>query len=307
MNPMRPLAVVGNVNVDLIMGPAEPWPLHGTEIMVDHHELRVGGAAGIVSLAWQALGVDHQIAANVGPDAFGSWLREGIGARANRWSVAASGTTISLGITHPNGERTFFTSRGHLADLDWPSVRDMLEAKRLSGGILLVCGCFLTDRLTAAYDDLFDWADANAIDLALDTGWPLQGWTPDIVNAAKGWIARSRHLLLNEIEIATLTGETDITAAGEALSGLLHSDAVEVVKRGPRGASARAADGRWTHLPAPEVKVVDTIGAGDVFNAGYLRRIADGRSLEEAVAGGIEAASAAVSTSPRVYGLGENA
>ena len=39
---MRPLAVIGNVNVDLILGPAAPWPKAGTEIIVDHDELRVG-------------------------------------------------------------------------------------------------------------------------------------------------------------------------------------------------------------------------------------------------------------------------
>lgn len=38
---MKPLAVIGNVNVDLILGPTAPWPKPGTEIIVDHDELRV--------------------------------------------------------------------------------------------------------------------------------------------------------------------------------------------------------------------------------------------------------------------------
>ena len=54
---MKPLAVIGNVNVDLIMGPAAPWPQPGTEIIVDHDELRVGGSAGNAALAWMALGM----------------------------------------------------------------------------------------------------------------------------------------------------------------------------------------------------------------------------------------------------------
>ena len=76
---MRPLAVIGNVNVDLILGPAEPWPKPGTEIIVDHDELRVGGSAGNAALAWEGLGVDFQIAANVGNDQFGHWLRQAFG------------------------------------------------------------------------------------------------------------------------------------------------------------------------------------------------------------------------------------
>ncbi|TGW06294.1 carbohydrate kinase family protein, partial [Mesorhizobium sp. M2D.F.Ca.ET.145.01.1.1] len=71
---MRPLAVIGNVNVDLIVGPVAPWPKAGTETVVDHDELRVGGQAGNTGLAWQALGVDFAIAANVGDDQFGHWL-----------------------------------------------------------------------------------------------------------------------------------------------------------------------------------------------------------------------------------------
>ena len=45
---MRPLAVIGNVNVDLILGPTAPWPRAGTEIIVDHDDLRVGGQAVII-------------------------------------------------------------------------------------------------------------------------------------------------------------------------------------------------------------------------------------------------------------------
>ena len=76
---MRPLAVIGNVNVDLIVGPVAPWPKAGTETVVDHDELRVGGQAGNTALAWQALDVDFDIAANVGDDQFGRWLREAFG------------------------------------------------------------------------------------------------------------------------------------------------------------------------------------------------------------------------------------
>ena len=63
---MKPIAVIGNVNVDLILGPAAPWPQPGTEIIVDHDELRVGGCAGNSALTLKALGVPFALAASIG-------------------------------------------------------------------------------------------------------------------------------------------------------------------------------------------------------------------------------------------------
>ena len=160
---MRPLAVIGNVNVDLILGPAEPWPKAGTEIIVDHDELRVGGSAGNAALAWKALGVDFDIAANTGTDEFGRWLRESFGAQAEKWPIRPEGTTLSVGITHPDGERTFFTTRGHLPRFSLDCVFAALDGARLSGGYALLCGSFLTDDLAADYPYLFDWADHHRI------------------------------------------------------------------------------------------------------------------------------------------------
>jgi sugar/nucleoside kinase (ribokinase family) len=301
----RPLAVVGNVNVDLILGPAEPWPQPGTEVIVAHDDLRVGGAAGNASLAWTGLGAAHQVAANVGSDVFGTWLRDGFGALAAGWTVEPSATTVSVGITHPNGERTFFTSQGHLPALSFPAVRGMLDSERLRGGILLLCGAFLTDRLTADYHALFDWAEAHGIDVALDTGWPLAGWTDAVLSASRAWLPRCRYLLLNEIEISALAGTADHEAAAAALAPLLHPDATIVTKLGPRGAVAFFRGEPVVAVAAPQVAVVDTIGAGDVFNAGFLDALARDRPLAEAVEAGVAAASAAISATGPRYAFGD--
>ena len=298
---MRPLAVAGNVNVDLILGPAEPWPAPGTEVVVARDELRVGGAAGNTALAWMALCADFQIAGSAGSDLFGRWLADAFGGRAARWRASPEATTVAVGITHPDGERTFFTSRGHLPDLSWPDVRAVLEGGSLAGGLLLLCGSFLTARLTADYAALFDWADAQGAAVALDTGWPPEGWTPAAIDQAWGWIARSRHLLINESEAKGLTGRNTIERALEDLAGRLPPGGVAVVKAGPGGAFARAGGGQTIHAPARPVAVVDTIGAGDVFNAGYLHALAAGSPVEDALAFGVELASTAISTSPRPY------
>ena len=298
---MRKLVVIGNVNVDLILGPAAPWPQPGTEIIVEHDELRVGGSAGNTALAWAGMGIDHAIAAKVGSDRFGDWLRESFGPRAHAWRARPENTTLSVGITHPDGERTFFTSKGHLPHFALDDVLPVLEATPLDGGIALLCGSFLTDRLVEDYDALFDWVEAKGLTTALDTGWPLQGWTEENRQRARRWLSRTRIALLNEVETTSLTGLADPIEAGHALAKLMPEGAIVVVKRGPDGATGIAADGTVHHAQAPHVTVVDTIGAGDVFNAGFLAALADGADLPEALAAGVATASTAISTHPRSY------
>ncbi|MGG7578777.1 PfkB family carbohydrate kinase [Rhizobium sp. Nf11,1] len=299
---MRPLAVIGNVNVDLILGPAAPWPKAGTEIIVDHDELRVGGSAGNSALAWQALGVEFEIAANIGSDQFGRWLAEAFGHRSEKWPVRPEQTTLSVGITHPDGERTFFTTRGHLPRFSLADVFAVIDGERLRGGYALLCGGFLTDDLTSQYDAFFDWAESHDIAVALDTGWPLDGWTEENCAATRAWLSRSRIALLNEVETTTLAGVADPIEAARHIRSHMPQGAIVVVKRGPDGAIAIGPDGQLVSVAAPVVAVVDTIGAGDVFNAAFLAALAKNEPLTSCLRAGTEVASRAISTLPRSYG-----
>lgn len=298
---MKPLAVIGNVNIDLILGSVAPWPKAGTEIIVDHDALRVGGQAGNTALAWAGLGIDYEIAANVGGDQFGNWLRDAFGARSRKWPVRPEGTTLSVGITHPDGERTFFTTRGHLPRFNMADVKATLNGTSLEGGYALLCGAFLTEDLTRDYNSLFDWADEHQISIALDTGWPLDGWTDKNSNATRHWLSRCAIALMNEIETTTLAGVSDPVDAAHILRSFMPEGAIVVVKCGADGAIGIDADGSLASVAAPQVAVVDTIGAGDVFNAGFLAALAQGKPLTTCLSAGIQVASTAISTMPRHY------
>ena len=159
-----PLAVIGNVNVDLILGPAAPWPKAGTEIIVDHDELRVGGAAGNSALAWEGArastsrsppisATTSSAAGCAKPSAAGP--RNGrSGRKARRFRSASPIRTANA----PSSPRAGTCRVFSLAD-----VLAVLDGTRLSGGYALLCGSFLTDDLTRDYDALFDWADSHGI------------------------------------------------------------------------------------------------------------------------------------------------
>lgn len=297
---MRPLALIGNVNIDIIIGAAAPWPRPGTEIMVDHGEIRVGGAVGNTALALDAMGVPFQLAANTGNDHFGAWLRESFATHSAAWPVEQTATTFSVGVTHPDGERTFFTMPGHIPLLNLAEVQSCLDIESLRGGIALIAGCYLTDRLTQDYAGLFNWLIAHDVEIALDTGWPIQGWTPEIVTTTRAWLPYCAHFLVNEVEITSLAGTQTVEAALERIGRLLPPTARLVVKLGAAGAMAQHA-GRIAQVTAPKVTPVDTIGAGDVFNAGYLAAMAHGADIDTALAAGVGIASRAISTLPRRY------
>ena len=181
----KPLAVIGNVNVDLIVGPVTPWPAAGTEITVDHDELRVGGQAGNSALAWEALGVAYQIAANVGDDEFGRWLRARFGGKAEKWPVRPEHTTLSVGVTHPNGERTFLTTRGHLPRFSLDDVLAVLDGDRLAGGYALLGAAFLTDDY---YESDVAWME---LDSTLEpTIGPYEVYEDEWFNAKAAFEAR---------------------------------------------------------------------------------------------------------------------
>jgi sugar/nucleoside kinase (ribokinase family) len=293
--------VIGNVNVDLIMGPLAPWPAPGTEIILPQSELRVGGAAGNSALALRALGTPFRLVCNIGDDVFGRWLADAFGAAAAGWPRSSLPTTVSVGLTHPNGERTFLTSKGHLDALSLDNVLTLLPAAAAPGDVALLLGSFLSPALLADYEALLRTLGARGFAVALDTGWPPGGWTPELRRRVTGWLAACDHVLLNEIESAGLSGEREVEAAAAWIAGHARPGATAVVKCGPLGATGWR-DGQAAQAAAPEVVVIDTIGAGDALDAAYLTACLRGRDLPAALSEGVAVASAAVSTSPRRYG-----
>lgn len=300
MPPIRPLAIIGNVNVDIIVGDCPPVLSPGTESMVAHGDVRPAGCVGNTALAWTAMDVPFQVAANTGNDMFGDWLRDVFHAHSSAWPRESCATTFSVGIAHPDSERTFLTTHGHIAKLSLEEVKRALDLDALRGGVALVVGGFLTDRLTSEYPGLFDLLAKHEVEVALDTGWPITGWTTEIRAQCLTWVERCHHLLMNEVELLSLFQAATIEEAMHAAAGRMPENGHVIAKRGPQGASGLSS-GHFVHVPAPSVTAVDTIGAGDVFNAGYLAAVARGESFGEAIAAGVATASRAISTHPREY------
>lgn len=292
------LAIIGDVAVDLVLGPVDGWPAIGTETIMRRSELRAGGSGGNTALAMRHLGAPCRLLSQVGADTFGGWLAGEFSGVDAQLGVTQAATTVSTGVIHTCGERTFFTTKGHLEEQSWAQIRPLVGAAPAVGSIALLTGAFLLPKMRDAYGEVIGDLAELGYQIAIDTGWPPEGWTPAIRAATLGWLSRCDHILLNEIEVTGLAETDDLDTALRRLTPLLRPEAVLVAKTGAKGAVAHYGGARFA-AAALQVEVFDTIGAGDSFNAGYLAARLAGLGIQDALAGGCRAASAIINHFPR--------
>jgi sugar/nucleoside kinase (ribokinase family) len=291
------LTVIGDVGVDIVLGPVVQWPAIGTESIMERSELRAGGSAGNAALAAGFLGAPCRLLSLVGNDSLGVWLKEQFDGLDASLPSCDRATSVSVGIIHACGERTFFTTRGHLEALAYGHVRPLLTRSKRRG-IVLLSGVFLTPTLRLTYGRLIDEVATLGYEVALDTGWPSGDWNDELREELLAWAARCDHVLLNEIEVANLAGQSDLRAALQDVGRRLKPGASLVVKNGPQGAVG-LQDGVTVQVDAIPTTVFDTIGAGDSFNAGYLLGRANGQDLTDALEAGCRAAASVIARFPR--------
>jgi ribokinase len=292
------LTIIGDVGVDLVLGPISDWPRVGTETVVERSELRAGGSAGNAALAVSYLGGDSHLLSVVGNDEPGAWLAGQLQSLNTSLATCNAPTTLTIGLIHSCGERTFFTTRGHLEALSYELLRTRIAPAPAPESIALLSGVFLTPTLRASYPLLIRDLQSLGYAIALDTNWPPEDWSAALRAEVTGWISSCDHVLLNDLEVRSLADRDDLDGAIEWLAPMLKPGASLIVKTGARGALGMQ-DGKRCEHPAAQAAIFDTIGAGDSFNAGYLLARLDGAGLRESLAAGCEAATSIIARFPR--------
>lgn len=293
------VVVVGNVGVDVLMAPVPAWPEPGTERLVDRFELRMGGSGGNVAAALAALGTPAELVASVGRDALGGWLEARLAEADVRPEPVNASTALTVGLSHPDGERTFLSHLGHLERFPFARLDAALGAAR-PGDVLLLCGTFLLPELRPRAADVARRARGAGLRVALDTGWPTEGWTDAVREEVLSLLPHVDLFVPNRDEATALADGGDPCAAAEAFP------CATMVKLGAEGAALHDHHG-WHRAVAPRVRVVDTVGAGDTFLAALAAGAARGRSWADALPVATAAASLAVGSQPRRYPSWEEA
>lgn len=300
MTGKRPICVIGNANIDLVVGSIADWPAWGTEVFLEHSDFRIGGSAANSAIALQRLGHPIGLVSACGRDALGEMIANRFAGPLDRIAERAERTSKSVGILQKGGERSFLSTDGHLDCLDLRFFLENLSDWPLDNALALVSGGFTMPALMNDHTQLLHWLKGKGAEIAIDPGWPGDGWTSDAISAAREWTAAADHVLLNEIEALGATGAQSLPQAADILDSLRPSGTRLVVKRGQAGASIYL-DGTAIHEPASPRPIIDTVGAGDAFNAGYLSAIAEGLPDSAALKRGIYVAGHVISEFPRRF------
>lgn len=273
------LTVLGDCNPDLVLtGNARP-AFGQVETIVDDAALTIGGSGAITAAGAARLGIECELVATIGDDDLGrlqlSALRTA-GVGVDRIAVRTGLTTGVTVVLGDGDDRAILTAPGAIpsltsADVDRTAIEGVDHVH--------VASLFLLPNLHPGLPDLLRIARDAGATTSLDTNWdPDGGWAGAIAPILDG----TDLLLPNLAEAKRLSGEQDPEAAARALAARVPT---VVVKLGAEGAIAieRGRDELVVSAHAPRLEPVDTTGAGDSFNAGFIAARLGGASLREAL------------------------
>lgn len=259
---MFDILVAGEINPDLILS-GEVEPAFGqVEKLIDNANLTVGSSSVIFACGAARLGLKVAFVGKCGNDTFGQFMLDEM--QKNNIDTSHvikvnKGTTGLSVILNRGVDRAILTFPGLISALQADEITDDLlgQARHLH-----VASYFLQTSLAANLPSLFSRARSLGLSTSLDTNYdPTEQWS-----GFDALLAVTNVFLPNEKEACSLTATGEAQAAADMLQEKVETLAI---KMGAKGALSVKA-GQRIQVPSLPVKVVDTVGAGDSFDAGFL-------------------------------------
>ena len=271
------IAIAGEINLDLILyGLPEQMPTE-RELLASGFTITLGSSSAILAHNLAALGSRVGFVTKVGKDSFGTLAMERLRESGVDLAHVAHGAKSGVTLILPHGlQRHILTYPGTISELRWEDLDlDYLASARH----FHLSSLFLQRELLPDVPELFRRMKSAGLTTSLDTNDdPDDRWD----GVLEEIFPHVDILLPNEHEAIRMSRADDVETA---LSRLAQKVETVVVKMGASGAIA-IRDGRRFSAPAVPVTIVDPVGAGDSFDAGFLHQFLRAADLATCLAFG---------------------
>jgi sugar/nucleoside kinase (ribokinase family) len=274
------ITIAGEINLDLILyGLPEEMPLE-RELLGNDFRLTLGSSSAILAHNLAALGISVGFITRLGEDALGSIALERLAERKvdlSQVKRVAGGTSTGVTVLlHHGSKRHILTYPGTMFQM---SASDLDMEYLASSRHFHLSSLFLHKALQPDLPRIFKQLKAAGLTLSLDTNDdPEDRWESGLDEL----LSLVDIFLPTDDEACRITGKPD---AESALAALAQRIPMVAIKCGKRGALVQMGDKKW-QIPAQPVTPVDTIGAGDSFNAGFLAAYLRGETPDACAAFG---------------------
>jgi ribokinase len=296
------LLVLAELNPDVLVSADDAEVRFGqVEQLVDRAAITLGSSGAITASAAAAQGLRVAVCAVVGDDPVGTWTTELLAAQnvdvAAVARRAGRQTGLSVVISRSDGDRAILTYSGTMAELSAADVpADLVRAARH----VHASSFFLQRGLQNDLPTLLSQARTAGATTSLDPGWaPLDEWAE-----VRAVLPEVDYLLPNAAECVQIALALHGKSAGadelkdeatvrRAAEGLHRLGPKVAVKMGAAGALV-VGDDLAVRVQGKDVAVVDTTGAGDSFDAGFIAGLLDGSTVTASLKRAVSSGSIAV-------------
>jgi len=276
--------VVGDAAVDWIVR-VPAYPPRGGNAWSSAPELHGGGSAANVAVGLARLDVPVALLSRIGDDVHGRFLlndlaREGVDTTYLRTDPDTF-TPVVIAVVDGEGQRTFF-SCAH--DAAHTKIRpEEIGPEVVAGAAWLhTSGVCLVERpVRDAVLHAMAMARDQGVPISLDVNLRLEGdvFPVPFREALERAMSLADVVLGSVEELGLLAPALSVKASARALAG---GERTVVARLGPEGALAASPTGPFI-VPAFPTEVVDTLGAGDAFDVGFIAARVEGLDIEGAL------------------------
>lgn len=254
----------------------------------DAFRLDIGGAESNVATHLAALGHEASWVSRVGDDALGRRLTAMVRARGVDTSMVEVSGDAPTGVYFKNpGEGVLYYRRGSAASTLDPSILEQVPL--LDANLVHISGITpaLSASCSALIDSVLDRLEETSTLVSFDVNYRSALWSvaeaaPRLHRLAQ----RADVVFVGLDEAETLWG----TQSPDEVRSILHAPSRLVVKDSDVGATEYSTEGEQ-FVPALKVDVIEAVGAGDAFAAGYLAADLDGREASDRLTAGHQRAA----------------